>query len=278
MAVLSNSPRSLRSVIKATHGLIEFRQLGALQRGEIVLVRIPTAHVDFNKRHSGLHQATRHQAAATERRASVLILHVGRFLHHFEGGHLLAGHQADGLLENLLVIAGGIAAVVVDEILLHGVEHREAIRHALQLIFILSALLVQIAHFSVAVHNEWRVSHAQKARTDAAASNRNERRNLEVRHFIGKLMGDNRAVAGMFDRWVWHIAGVHVVTATVVVRFLRAHRAYHGQAIHLLGQARHVLANLQAIEAGGNRLELATGRCAGLEVEHVDRRWPAAHP
>src|SRR5687768_3888351 len=62
-----------------------------------------------------------------------------------------------------------------------------------------------------------------EAGADAAAADRDEGGHLQVRHLAGQLMADHRAVAGMLDLRIGHVAGVHVVAAAVVIRFTRAH-------------------------------------------------------
>ena len=55
------------------------------------------------------------------------------------------------------------------------------------------------------------------------------------------------------------------------------HRAQQADLVHLAGQPRQVLANLDARHAGGDRLELAAnfGRRLGLHIPEVDMAGPA---
>ena len=63
-----------------------------------------------------------------------------------------------------------------------------------------------------------------------------------------------------------------------MVAFGRGQRANDRQVLHLLGDARHVLADFNAGDAGLHRLEFAAILRFGLEVPNIDGRRPAAHP
>ena len=63
-----------------------------------------------------------------------------------------------------------------------------------------------------------------------------------------------------------------------MVAFGRGERANDRQVLHLLGDARHMLADLNAGDVRLHRLEIAGVFRFGLEVPNVDRRGTAAHP
>ncbi len=91
-------------------------------------------------------------------------------------------------------------------------------------------------------------------------------------------MGDHRAVAGILDVRIRHVPGVHVVTAAIVVGLFGAHRPHDREILHLFGHHWEMLADLEAGQRRGDRLEFASRRSAGLEVPHVDRGGSASHP
>ena len=69
-------------------------------------------------------------------------------------------------------------------------------------------------------------------------------RQVEVLEPLAQLQGADRAQAGVNDRRVGGVAGVHHVGAAVVVPFLRVERADDVQVMHLLGDLGQVLADL----------------------------------
>ncbi len=214
-------------------GFVELRQLVVFERGEVAVVGVPTAQIDFHERHALFHQPARHQAAAAKVGAAVLLLHGGVFLADLEGVHLLAGHQADGLLENLGVILGRLSSALLDEIFFQRGQHGHALIEPIGV-----GAQLEVADVAVGVDDKRRVAHAQKARADAAAADGHEGRNLEF-EFLRLLFqhaAHDAAVAGMLDVGVGHVAGVHVVAAAIVIGFARAHRADDRQVMHLLGQ------------------------------------------
>src|SRR5581483_2202557 len=84
-----------------------------------------------------------------------------------------------------------------------------------------------------------------------------------------RRIGDDRA---------GRVRGVHQRPAAVVVALVGDERADDGQVLHLLGDERHVLADLDAGGAGLDGLEFAAGLFARLEVPDVDGGRAAAHP
>ena len=128
------------------------------------------------------------------------------------------------------MLDGGLAAVLRDEAFFDRGQHVHPLLEA-----ILLERRGRIAHVAVVVDHERRVRHAQEAGPHAAAADRDERRNLQVAQLAGQLVADHRTIAGMLDRGIGNVAGVHVVTAAGVIRFARAHRADDGHVLHLLG-------------------------------------------
>ncbi len=76
---------------------------------------------------------------------------------------------------------------------------------------------------------------------------------------LDQFMSDHGSVAGILDTGIGHIAGVHVVATSIVIRFTRAHGADDRHMVHLFGHERHVLAN-HGITGGLDRLEGAAIR------------------
>ncbi len=172
-----------------------------------------------------------------------------------------------------MIFARG-AAILADEVLLQRLQHRQPLLQA----FGIFGRIGHVPHFAVVGHDKRRPRHAQKARPDAGPADGDKRRQFQFRNLIGQFMRHHRAITGMLDVRIGHVARVHVVAAAAVVRLAGAHRADHRQLIHLLGQERQVLGNLQAIDAGRNGLELSAGRRAGLQIPNVDGAGPAPHP
>ena len=65
------------------------------------------------------------------------------------------------------------------------------------------------------------------------------------------------------------VAGQHVMIGRPVVRVVMAERTDQRELVHLPGELRQMLADLDAGHVGGDRLELAAelGRGIGLEVQ-----------
>jgi len=72
------------------------------------------------------------------------------------------------------------------------------------------------------------------------------------------------------------IAGEHVVIGRAMVRIV-VRRANQRKLVHVLGDLRHVFADLNAVHIGRDRLELAAklDRGLGLEVPGIHRAQPA---
>ena len=137
---------------------------------------------------------------------------------------------------------------------------------------------VEIANIAVGVDDERRPRHSQESRADAPAADGNEGGNLEIGHLIRQFVGNHGAVAGVLDVGIRHVARVHVVAAAHVVCLARAHRSHERHVVHLLGHQRHVLADLDPIGAGRDRLEGAAGRRPWLEIPDVHGAGAASHP
>ena len=73
-------------------------------------------------------------------------------------------------------------------------------------------------------------------------------------------------------------AGIHQHGAALVAAFVGDERADERQVLELRRDGRQDLADLDAVDRGLDRLELAAGRLAGLEVPEVHVAGAAAHP
>ena len=93
-----------------------------------------------------------------------------------------------------------------------------------------------------------------------------------------QFLGDERAERRILDRAAGQVAGAHLVGGPAVVGFLGAHRADEGHVVHVPGDLRQVLADLDAGDGGGDLLEGAAVVVAGLEVEGVHLAGAAVHP
>ena len=81
----------------------------------------------------------------------------------------------------------------------------------------------------------------------------------------------------MIDAALGRVAGVHEVARPIVVPLLAGQRANQRELLHARAQAREVLAQLDAVDAGGDGLELAPRGAARLGIEGVDVAGPARH-
>ena len=61
------------STCQRGQGTVQSRQQATLERGEIVVVRVPVAMVDGHAAHAGFHQAARRQEIVIQQRAGVAI-------------------------------------------------------------------------------------------------------------------------------------------------------------------------------------------------------------
>ena len=93
---------------------------------------------------------------------------------------------------------------------------------------------------------ERRVRHAEEARADprGRAADGDEARQVQV--LRRQLLGGDRADVRVLRQRVRRAAGVHQHRAALVVAFGRRQRADDRQVLHLLGDGRQVLADLDA--------------------------------
>ena len=81
----------------------------------------------------------------------------------------------------------------------------------------------------------------------------------------------------MFNVRIGHGAGMHVVAASAVIGFPRAHRANDRHMVHLLGKQGHMLSDL-GITGRCNGPERTTGWCTRFQVPDINGCRTTTHP
>ena len=249
--MLSNRPRCCRSSTSALNALSSSGSFVS-QRREAVLVQIPAAGVHFDERHADFHQPPGHQAAAAEVVVAVLLQHVLRLAADLERLHLLAGQQVAASSPSTLACSSAAAPRRSSmNRVSSAAEQLHAVVHPLP----------RHAHLARRGSGRWRRPGTARTPCPRSPALRSPRRSTRTAEspargtLLFHLVGDHRAVARVLDARVRHEAGVHVVAAAIVVGLARAHRAHDRQVLHLLGQLRHQLADLE-VAGRGDRLEL----------------------
>ena len=174
-----------------------------------------------------------------------------------------------------MVGLGGLGrrAVRLEEIILQSMEHFRAPDH----VHVFGRRHI-IGRLAGVLHRERRIGHAEEAGADSRGrtADCDEARQVEI---LGRqLLGGHRADVRPLRQRVGRTAGADEHRPPLMIAFGRRERANDRQVLHLLGDARHVLANFDAAGARFHRLEFAGVLRAGLQVPDVDGGRPAAHP
>ena len=189
-------------------------------------------------------------------------------LGQFAGGEDLEG----GLGEGVEPLGGGLSLGPATEGVVAG-EQGSAVTQAVQGYAVES----HFGHFGT-VGQKRRMGHSQEARAarvgigEVFGFDRETDRRGYRRVDRALELGEDRAERGMavlFASWTFGIAAqAHV---GIVLVGTAVERANDGELVHHLGETRHVLADFDAGDVGGNRAERATdlGRGLHLEVVHV---------
>ena len=120
------------------------------------------------------------------------------------------------------------------------------------------------------------VLHAQQARADGAAADRDDVRQVELG--VAQLAGHHAAEARVLHRAGGGVAGVHLVGGPLVVAFLAGHRPDQGDFAHHLRGLLPPRGDLDAGDGGVDGLDLAAGLGARLGVEGLHLAGAAGHP
>ena len=252
--------------------LVELRQSLGRERVEDVVVEVPASHADLDERNSRLDQPAGHQQALAEAAGAVGVASFLRLLGDLESLHLLARHQVDRLLVDLLVTLGHFATLGVDEVGLDDVEHPQPLAQSILLV-----AEAGVTDLAIAADDKRRVTGSHETGAARRSIHRHEGRDLQSRPLRAQLVADHAAKRRVHHGGIGDERGVHVVATPTVIRLASAHRADHAQLVHLHRRLGHMLADLQ-VALGLDRLELAAVLRTGLQVPDVDRGRTSAHP
>ena len=131
-----------------------------------ILVEVPTAQVDFDKRHTSFDQPSRQQTALPKAIGAVLLFHFSRLFVHLERFHLIACHQRQRLFQNLGVLARGQILGLVGKLIFDGTQRSHSLHQTAIVNF-----HVQVANTAVAGHRKGSPRHAQETGASTGAAN-----------------------------------------------------------------------------------------------------------
>ena len=119
-------------------------------------------------------------------------------------------------------------------------------------------------------------SGAEKTGADRTAADTHDVRQIELA--LAELADDRATDVGVLDRGGRNIAGVKLVSRTLVIALFVGHRADEGNVFHGLGDIVPALGNRDSRHSGRDGTGLASGLRAGLGIEGLELAGATGHP